>query len=131
MSFFKKIFFSSLLVIFAITASGCASIVSGHNQSVAVKTTPIKGAVCELENNKGRWIIPSTPGSVMVHQSYHQLKITCEKEGFRKSIKTIASSTKPIAFGNVLFGGVIGAGVDIASGAAYRYPKDINVDMVG
>ena len=39
------------------------------------------------------------------------------------------SSTKAMAFGNILFGGPIGAGVDMASGAAYDYPNLITVMM--
>ena len=31
--------------------------------------------------------------------------------------------------GNVLFGGLIGVGVDAADGAAYDYPSDIKVAM--
>jgi hypothetical protein len=34
-----------------------------------------------------------------------------------------------MAFGNILFGGVIGAGVDVATGAAYDYPAVIEIDM--
>lgn len=121
----KLLFLSSSLLSLLIT--GCASITTGQNQSVSVSTTPVGGATCSLENNKGKWYIPSTPGSVTVHRSYNDLKINCEKKGYRKSMKSIASSTKAMAFGNVLFGGVIGAGVDVASGAAYDYPTDILV----
>jgi hypothetical protein len=39
------------------------------------------------------------------------------------------SSTKGMAFGNILFGGVIGAGVDTATGAAYDYPVLITVQL--
>jgi phosphoketolase len=41
----------------------------------------------------------------------------------------VNSSTKGMAFGNILFGGPIGAGVDMASGAAYDYPNLITVMM--
>lgn len=34
-----------------------------------------------------------------------------------------------MAFGNILFGGVIGAAVDAGSGAAYDYPTLISVIM--
>jgi hypothetical protein len=42
---------------------------------------------------------------------------------------SVKSSTKAMAFGNILFGGVIGAGVDVATGAAYDYPTLITVVM--
>ena len=34
-----------------------------------------------------------------------------------------------MAIGNIIFGGVIGAGVDISTGAAYDYPNLIVVNM--
>ena len=34
-----------------------------------------------------------------------------------------------MAFGNILFGGVIGAAVDVGTGAAYDYPPLITVYM--
>ena len=34
-----------------------------------------------------------------------------------------------MAFGNILIGGVIGVGVDVATGAAYDYPDLITVQM--
>ena len=110
-------------------ATGCASIVNGTNQPVSVNTQPISGAKCELENNKGTWYVPNTPGSVTVQRSYEPLHVTCEKHGYKASEKNVSSSTKPMAFGNIVFGGVIGAGVDMADGAAYDYPTDIQINM--
>jgi hypothetical protein len=123
----KKLFLTT--VCSALLMTGCASIVNGQNQSVSVSTTPAYGATCTLENNKGKWYIPSTPGSVTIHRSYNDLKINCEKKGYRRTLKTVASSTKGMAFGNVVFGGVIGAGVDMANGSAYDYPTDISVPL--
>ncbi len=55
-------------------ASGCASIVTGHNQSVSVETRSkqseaIASANCKLTNDKGTWFVTS-PGSVSVRRSY-------------------------------------------------------------
>lgn len=112
-----------------IALTGCASIVNGTNQSVSVHTGSVKGATCELENNKGKWYVPSTPGSVTINRSYNDLKVNCQKHGYRPTFKQVASKTKGMAFGNVVFGGVIGAGVDVADGAAYDYPTDIDLPM--
>jgi len=109
--------------------SGCASIVDGTTQSVLLDTTPVKGAHCTLENNKGAWSVPYTPGSISIHRSYEALHITCNKRGYDTAAKQVDSSTKGMAFGNVVLGGVIGGGVDAADGAAYDYPSQINVPM--
>ena len=113
--------------------SGCASIVSGHNQSVSVETRSKEGqavmsANCKLTNNKGTWFVTS-PGSVTVSRSFEDLLINCEKENQLPGLASVKSSTKPMAFGNIIFGGVIGAGVDVATGAAYDYPTMITVTM--
>lgn len=112
---------------------GCASIVSGSNQSVSVETRAdsgqnVAGASCKLTNNKGSWFV-TTPGSTIVNRSYEDLAVRCEKESHEPGFVAAKSSTKGMAFGNIIFGGVIGAGVDISTGAAYDYPTLITVTM--
>ena len=109
--------------------SGCASIVNGTSQPISVTTPPTKGATCSLKNDKGTWYVNSTPGSVVVHRSFNNLVVTCHKKGYRKARKRVKSHTKGMAFGNIVFGGVVGAGVDVVDGAAYRYPSTIIVGM--
>jgi hypothetical protein len=123
---------SSLIVIPLITLAGCASIVNGQTQVLSVKTQlqgeEIAKADCIMLNNKGTWYV-TTPGTVSVHRSYQDLHITCKKDGVDPGTATVKSSTKAMAFGNILFGGVIGAGVDAGTGAAYDYPQLIAVEM--
>lgn len=127
----NKLAFISLLGL-ATLGSGCASIVTGHEQSVSIDTQQkgikIKLANCKLQNDKGTWFV-TTPGSTTVRRSYNPMTIVCEKDGHEKGILKVESSTKAMAFGNVVFGGVIGAGVDMATGAAYDYPPLITVEM--
>lgn len=122
------------MAIFVIAlTSGCASIVSGTSQSVSVvgKTAELEdivGARCTLTNNKGEWYA-TTPGSVVVQRSFGEMAVNCI-HGTATGVTQAKSSTKPIAFGNILFGGLIGAGVDMANGAAYEYPTVITVPMI-
>lgn len=109
--------------------TSCASVVSGRHQSISVLTTPVNNAQCALENNKGKWYIKRTPGSVVVHRSYKDLIVTCKKPGYNNATTTIKSKTKAVVLGNVLVGGAIGAGVDAYSGAAYEYPLEIKVPL--
>lgn len=118
-----------LMTVLSVFITGCASIVNGQHQPISVRTTPVQGAMCALKNDKGTWYVRSTPGSVVVHRSYKELNVACEKKGYQMATKKVKSVTKPMAFGNVVFGGVIGAGVDMANGSAYDYPTDIQVDM--
>jgi hypothetical protein len=116
----------------AVLSTGCASIVNGQNQSLSVKTngtdTEVVGAKCTLNSNKGTWYVTS-PGSVTVQRSYNDLMVTCKKEGMEDGIGAIKSSTKAMAFGNIIFGGIIGAAVDTSTGAAYDYPDLITIVM--
>jgi hypothetical protein len=112
--------------------SGCASIVSGQNQSLSVTTrnngADTSGAKCSLVNDKGTWYATS-PGSVMVRRSFNDLTVNCALDGSEPGILMVKSATKGMAFGNILFGGLIGAGVDMSTGAAYDYPEIIVVEM--
>jgi len=124
----KKIIICTALLACA-SLTGCASIVNGTSQPVSVNTAPIQGAKCCLKNNKGVWYINKTPGSVVVHRSYGDLTVTCSKKGYKTSSVKVKSHTKGMAFGNAVFGGVVGAGVDVADGAAYDYPSNVHVSM--
>ena len=109
--------------------TGCASIVEGTHQSISVETPPVSNASCVLKNNIGQWYIKKTPGSTLVHQSIQSLIIRCKKPHYRTAVKKVESHTKGMILGNIFFGGVIGAGVDVADGAAYHYPTHIKIPM--
>jgi uncharacterized protein YceK len=124
--------FIALAIAVAVLNSGCASIVNGQNQSLSVqarsKGDQVVDANCKLSNDKGVWYL-KTPGSTTVRRSYENLAVLCEKPGLEAGLTSAKSSTKAMAFGNILFGGLIGVGVDTMSGAAYDYPDMIVVDM--
>jgi hypothetical protein len=123
----------NILILLTFLAStqlmGCASIVGGVNQSISVATAPVDGAKCSLENDKGKWYVNQTPGSVVVHRSYKDLDVKCHKEGYQDSETKVESKTKPMAAGNILFGGAVGVGLDVVDGAAYDYPTEVKVEM--
>lgn len=109
--------------------SGCASIVSGQNQVVSVETPLCPGAKCRLQNKAGVFWVPMTPGTISINREYDDLIVTCSKDGYPDTTLNVGSSTKGMAFGNILVGGIIGAGVDMATGAAYDYPAVITVPL--
>ena len=112
--------------------TGCASIVSGTNQVVSVETLvpagKVAGANCKLQNDKGVYFV-TTPGTVTVHRAYGDISVTCDKAGMAPTTTNFKSSTKGMLAGNILFGGVIGVGVDAATGAAYDYPALLQIMM--
>lgn len=112
--------------------TGCASIVNGSSQVISVdarhKGQALAGASCQLNNGKGVFYV-TTPGTITVHRAYDDMNIRCDKEGYASGMSTVKSNTKPMAFGNILFGGPIGVAVDAGTGAAYDYPSIITVVM--
>ena len=122
----------TLVLVALLPLAACASIVDGVNQTLSVQTADqgnsISGFQCTLKNNKGTWFT-TTPGTVGVHRAYDALNVKCLKDGYNPAIVTVKSSTKGIAFGNILLGGIIGGAVDMTDGAAYDYPSLITVPV--
>lgn len=121
------------VVVIAGLTSGCASITGTPNQSVSVQTREqsggeVTGAACELTNNKGKWFV-TTPGSVMIHRSNDDMQVLCTKAGVGPGRASVVSETKGSMFGNILFGGAIGALIDHDNGSAYEYPTFIQILM--
>jgi len=71
-------FFPVVAAVALCLLSGCASIISGANQSVSVNTPGCEAASCELTNSKGTWFVKS-PGSVTVlglmHDPAHAVEL--------------------------------------------------------
>lgn len=115
-----------------ILLSGCATVTTGTNQSLSVETrmkgSNVAGATCKLANDKGTWFV-STPGSVTVNRSYGDMSINCTHDKHPAGTAIVKSSTKAMAFGNILVGGVIGAAVDVGTGSAYDYPSLISLEL--
>ena len=113
--------------------TGCASITKDSNQPVKIETysksnQAILGAKCTAKNERGEWSA-TTPNAVNVHRSGQNLLVSCEKEGEVPGIATVISRANGGMFGNILFGGGIGAIIDHNKGTAYSYPDWIRVIM--
>lgn len=119
-------------VLAALILTGCASITGSKNQPLSVQAVhtgkSLEGADCTLTNDKGTWFA-KTPGSVVVQKSGQDLVIRCEKDGVPAGSTTVASSANAGAWGNILFGGIIGYAVDAGTGAAFDYPSSLSVQM--
>src|SRR5205085_12537694 len=102
---------------------------TGQNQPLSVDTPGCGGATCKLINDKGTWYVNATPGTVTVLRAYGDMTVTCEKGEYRSNPHQFASSTKAMAFGNILIGGLIGAAVDAGTGSAYDYPMLLTVGL--
>ena len=112
-----------------IALSGCASIVKGSSQAINITTPPTMGATCTLSSKEGSWQVTS-PGSVTVEKSKDDIQARCAKPGWQDASAVIPSNFQGWTVGNVVAGGVIGLGVDAATGAINEYPGNFQIPML-
>lgn len=124
----------SIATIFSLVmVTGCASITKDSYQRINVETYNEKNEVvedvyCVALNNKGQWKA-KMPDTILAHRSSDNLKLKCKKEGEQDGVATLRSRVNGNMFGNIIFGGGIGAIMDHASGKAYDYPEWVRIIM--
>jgi hypothetical protein len=119
----------SIGVIATLSAVGCATIMEGTGQSIAISTTPA-GATCTVSREGGTLgQIASTPGSIRVDKSKNDIAVACSKSGYQTATITHSPHFVGTTFGNIALGGGTGAVVDASTGANYEYPAQINVEL--
>lgn len=115
-------------------ASGCSTLTGeGTSQNLSVMTYSIDnkdltGVSCELKNDEGSWTA-ITPATVTVRRSNKDLMVKCTNTGFADARANVISKTKANMFGNIIFGGGIGAIIDHNNGSAYAYPHVLKLTM--
>lgn len=119
--------YAALAAMLALT--GCASITGEKIQPLSVITIldnkEVAGIGCTLSNDAGSWFLTS-PGSATVHKSTGDLAIDCKKESLAGNA-TVVSKANSGAWGNILFGGVVGYVVDRQTGAGFNYPTNVTI----
>ena len=117
-----------VVLAFALVLVGCATITKGTTQTIAIDTPGVPGATCTIQTQSGPRGL-TTPGNVTLDKGSSPLPITCTKECYVMGSSIIPSNTEAMAAGNVILGGVIGLGVDAATGAMNKYPDLVTVAM--
>jgi hypothetical protein len=121
----QKLFVSACLVAMLL---GCATIVKGTDQQVALDTPGYPGANCRLSSSFLGVRQAVTPAILTLPKSKHDIAVECQK-GCARGSGVIESHTEAMTAGNVLLGGAIGLGVDAASGAMNKYSAQNQVVM--
>ncbi len=125
----------AFVILGALSAGGCATITTSEMQQVAITTKTgdgkaLEGVKCDLRNDKGSWQ-GTSPGFVSVHKSSQDLNVECKKDGHPDGLLRAVSRANAGMFGNIIFGGGIGAIIDHTKGTAYNYPDNMPVVMGG
>jgi hypothetical protein len=126
---FKVIKLTVALTAF-VALTGCATIVKGTTQSVALETPGAPGAKCTLSSSSVSNVTLVTPASVVLQKGSESVRVLCKKECFEDGVGIITSGTEAMAAGNIIAGGVIGLGIDAASGAMNKYNEQNQITMV-
>jgi hypothetical protein len=117
-----------LTALILLVLAGCATILDGTTQTVAIQSIP-SGAACHLQSPNGQWDV-TTPAVVTVQKSGGAINVTCRGPDGSAGSGTITSSMSGAVVANALLGGIVGGGVDVIDGAAYRYQPAITVNLV-
>ena len=114
-----------------IATTGCSTLTQDSNQSLAL-TSSYQGqpvdAQCQLSNDKGQWD-SKAPSNVMVRKSSEDLDVTCKKDGMPDGLLKAVSRAAGSMWGNIIFGGGVGAIIDHSKGTGYDYPNQLLVKM--
>jgi hypothetical protein len=117
------------VIALAAAVAGCSTLTQGTTQIVTVMTPGVDGAKCNLTSASGKSWFVVTPGPLNLDKSKDDISVICKKEGYKDGGGVITSNFEGMTWGNIVFGGVIGVGVDAASGAMNKYPPTISVQM--
>lgn len=117
---------SGAVLALGLALSGCATITTDAGQSLRIETftesgEEVRGAQCKLDNDNGSYQV-TTPGSVTVRKSSADLAIDCTAANQPPAKAVVTSRAGAGMFGNIIFGGGIGAIIDHSKGTAYNYP---------
>lgn len=112
-----------------LSLSACSTIIEGRSQEITVNTSP-PGASCDLiRQDVSLGNIESTPGGVYIQKTKYDIKVVCKKKGYETATYLDKSDYAAAAFGNILIGGLIGAGVDAGTGAQNKYDTPVNITL--
>jgi hypothetical protein len=111
-----------IVLLVLLISSGCATITRGTQEVMVIETTPPKASVRLSQNGEIKNC--ESPCSIKVKRR-GSLDIEIEKEGFEPFETNVTSSIDGGGAagmaGNVVLGGIIGAGVDAGSGAMHSH----------
>ena len=119
-----------MLTTLAVLASaGCSSIVNEKSTGINIDAPGCpSGTECTLKNKKGEYVA-SVPTHMTISKSDDPLHIECRTPDGRIYANAAESKMGKMIWGNILFGGGIGAIVDAHTDAHRIYPHTIKVPM--
>jgi hypothetical protein len=122
----RPIVLAGLLLLLA----SCATLIKGTTQVVAVNTPGVTGATCTLTAPAIGTLKVVTPDTVALPKASDNVAVRCTKQCYQEGTGVISTEIEGMTAGNIILGGVVGLGVDAATGAINRYTPEVQVAMV-
>ena len=121
-----------LIMIAALTLTGCATINNGGTQDFTIKTTNDKNfrtTICRLNNEEGKW--QATPASIVtIHRDGNDLNISCENEQQTGLFSVPPTFNVGSMIADIIFLCTGCLVIDAATNAFYEYPEKVEIPMI-
>jgi PEGA domain len=115
----------ALLAGIALSATSCATIITGTKDKITFNSTPEGAKVFHKGIEKC-----TTPCTAEIPRSLSKQMVTLQKEGFNDKEVKLTKKFNPVTLVNILLGGAIGVGIDAATGSLTKYsPKEYQVEL--
>jgi len=125
----------SLLVVLTLTITNCASIIHGSTQKVDFTSQPSGAKITingQYYGNTPKTLVLRRKGySKTDAKGVKEYNVMIEMDGFYPYNVKVKRQLDAWFFGNIIFGGLIGIGIDAASGSMYKLTPDQLVAQMG
>lgn len=119
----KKIIKISLVVLSTSALTSCATILTGTSDTITFNTTPEGAKVLESGIEKC-----TTPCTVKINRSLSEKTIELKKDGFQNKVIALDTKFNSVAILNLF--GILGWGIDAATGTIKKYDTKVyNIDL--
>lgn len=113
----------------ALLLASCSSLVHERTQYIRFETPRAEGAHCYIEDSRGyHWRSDGTPEVLKIEKDYPPLIVSCEKEGFYKTVLNIDEYYNPKVIGDFA-ADKIGYVLYPWNNSANEYPSTITIWM--
>ncbi len=120
-------------IVGSLVLAGCASMTGGTSQNITVITSPSEATCDFVRQGQSIGSIASTPGTLHVRRSKHDILISCTKEGYETATFYNNSGLSSAVGANIAVDLLLTAGissiVDSANGADNEYQEVVNITM--
>ncbi|WPO81425.1 PEGA domain-containing protein [Chryseobacterium sp. JJR-5R] len=116
---------AALFLGISLSATSCATILTGTKDSITFNSTPEGAKVIHKGIEKC-----TTPCTAEIPRSLSRQMVTLQREGFNNKEVKLTKTFNAVSLVNILLGGVIGVGIDAATGSLTKYsPNAYKIEL--